>query len=312
MPRKPPAHEARSFEEIYLDETSQTGHRFLIIGGIVIPQQFSEQFEQDILEARRPRLAAERPGSAELREMGWKKVSNGDFEAYRRVVDAYFNFAGNRMKSGDGTVEFHCSVVNTQVRGRAFSGQRGKVGFSKEVFFHCMTVARYHKKKLFHVYLDARETGKPIDLRLRNMLCRRLKRGGRPQRLASPTGEVPPFPRSTSAPGRRFAHWRGRVSPQPTLRRRRGQCRQETTLRVHPKQGWSVGQLWRSDVSSDDKWSIPNLGSPSKGGRQRQNLDQHGWVRSTWLTHSPARLPATWVPAARERRARSPRPGRPP
>jgi hypothetical protein len=158
MPRKPPPHEAGSFEEIYLDETSQTGHRFLIIGGIVIPLHLSEQFKDDILEARRPRLAAERSGSAELREMGWKKVSSGDFEAYKRVVAAYFNFAGLRVKSSDGTVEFHCTVVLTRVRGRAFSGQRGKVAFNKEIYHHCMSVARYHKRKLFHIYLDKRHT----------------------------------------------------------------------------------------------------------------------------------------------------------
>jgi hypothetical protein len=41
-----------------------------------------------------------------------------------------------------------------------------------------MAVARYHKRKLFYIYLDERETGKPIDLRLRNMLCRKLKKEG--------------------------------------------------------------------------------------------------------------------------------------
>lgn len=64
MPRKRPTHEADSFEEIYLDETSRTGHRFRVVGGIVVPQHLSERFEEDILEARRPKLAAEWPDSA--------------------------------------------------------------------------------------------------------------------------------------------------------------------------------------------------------------------------------------------------------
>ena len=111
------------------------------------------QFENDILEARRPKLTAERAGGDELREMKWKDVGKGEFEAYRRVIDAYFDFAGKRMKSSEGTIEFHCSVVLTQVRGRAFSGGRGKKGFNNEVFQHCLKVAVYHKTKLFHIYL---------------------------------------------------------------------------------------------------------------------------------------------------------------
>jgi hypothetical protein len=107
-------------------------------------------------------------------------VSSGDFEAYKRVVAAYFNFAGMRVKSSEGTVEFHCTVVLTRVRGRAFSGQRGKVAFNKEIYHHCMSVARYHKRKLFHIYLDKRHTrdSDKYDLQLRNTLCRRLKKEG--------------------------------------------------------------------------------------------------------------------------------------
>jgi hypothetical protein len=134
MPRPLPPSDAEKIEEVYIDETSKTGHRNLIIGGIVFPQRFSEQFKQDILEARRPKLAAERVGTDELREMGWSEVGKGGFEAYKGVVDAYFDFADKRMRSSEGTVEFHCSVVLTQVPGRAFSGERGKKAFNNEVF----------------------------------------------------------------------------------------------------------------------------------------------------------------------------------
>ena len=118
--------DAEKVEEVYIDETSQTGHRNLIIGGIVLPHRFSRQFEQVILEARRPKLAAERAGADELCEMGWSEVGKGGFEAYKRVVDAYFDFADKHIKSSEGTIEFHCSVVLTQVRGRTFSGERGR------------------------------------------------------------------------------------------------------------------------------------------------------------------------------------------
>ena len=63
MPRPLSPSDAEKIEEVYIDESSQTGHRNLIIGGIVFPQRFSEQFKQDILEARRGQA---RSGAAEL------------------------------------------------------------------------------------------------------------------------------------------------------------------------------------------------------------------------------------------------------
>ena len=60
MPRPRSPSDAEKIEEVYIDESSQTGHRHFFIGGIVIPQRLSEQFKQDILKARGSRLAAER------------------------------------------------------------------------------------------------------------------------------------------------------------------------------------------------------------------------------------------------------------
>ena len=151
----PQPHEAKSFEEVYIDETSQTGHRFLVIGGIVIPYHFSELFKETIQEARKPRLTAEVEGGTKLREIGWKTVGKGDFDAYKKVVDAYFGFSQKHIRSSLDNFHFLCSVIDTQVKGRTYAGVRGKVGFNREIYFHCMSVARNHKDKLFHVYPEA-------------------------------------------------------------------------------------------------------------------------------------------------------------
>ena len=179
MPRTLSPSDAEKIEEVYIDETSQTGHRNLIIGGIVLPQRFSAKFEEVILEARRPKLAAERAGTKALREMGWNDVRKGDFEAYKRVVDAYFDFQERHIGTAEGVVEFHCSVVLTQVPGRKFSGERGKKAFTDEVRQHCLGVAIYHKKNLFRVHPDRRHSDdKQVadhDLKLRKSLCSLLK-----------------------------------------------------------------------------------------------------------------------------------------
>jgi hypothetical protein len=59
MPPRPQPAKEPFFQEIYIDETSRSGsHRFLVIGGIIIPKHLAEAFESDIMKARMPRLAA--------------------------------------------------------------------------------------------------------------------------------------------------------------------------------------------------------------------------------------------------------------
>lgn len=206
MPRPLPAEDEAKIEEVYLDETSQTGHRFLIIGGITIPHRFSKQFENDILESRRPKLAAERADTGELREMKWKDVGKGQFEAHKRVIDAYFDFAGKHMKSSEGTVEFHCSVVLTQVKGRAFNGSRGKKGFNNEVFQHCLKVAVYHKTNLFHIYLDRRHSddkeAAEQELQAPQEASQSAEPHGRSEKFCGSPLEVTTLARGSSSPNR--------------------------------------------------------------------------------------------------------------
>src|SRR6266478_1153907 len=91
----PREHERHLFHEIYIDETSQNDHHFLVLGGIIIPREASAEFEADMFEARSPRLRYDSKGQP--REMGWSEVSKGDFEDYAKVLDAYFSFASRRL-----------------------------------------------------------------------------------------------------------------------------------------------------------------------------------------------------------------------
>lgn len=154
-PLDPP--ELAKLEDIYLDETSQNGvgHRFLIMGGIILPTSLSRQFELDIIEARWPRLAWRLNKKMQPTEIGWNDVGKGDFPAYKKVIDAYLSFA---KRHNTQRLEFFGSVVDTHVKGRRYSGHSGEIGFDREIYFHCMSIARRHRDKLFHVYLDERST----------------------------------------------------------------------------------------------------------------------------------------------------------
>src|SRR5262249_7696584 len=96
MPRKPwvpREFERHLFHEIYIDESSQGGHRFLVHGGIIIPRELYADFEADMISARtRPRNS-----KGLHREMGWSEISNGDYNEYERVLDAYFSYAYRKV-----------------------------------------------------------------------------------------------------------------------------------------------------------------------------------------------------------------------
>ena len=160
--REPRLHEAHLFNEIYIDETSQSGPRFLIISGIVFPRQYSAQFEQAIIDARGSRLPLRFP-DGKIREIKWRSCGRGDFEAYKKVVDAFFDFR-RLMSSTLHDCKFHCSIVDTQVKGRQYStGKKGQIGFDREIFFHLRLMAEsYYPKNLFHVYPDYRTTNMPM------------------------------------------------------------------------------------------------------------------------------------------------------
>ena len=67
MPRPIPNLDA--FSDVYVDESSQTKHRYLALGGLIVPTPQVSLLTRDILAARLPDLPQG--------EMAWTKVSSG-------------------------------------------------------------------------------------------------------------------------------------------------------------------------------------------------------------------------------------------
>ena len=140
--------------EIYIDESSQTKNRYLVIGGITLPRLGLTAAEACFAQQRLPQL----PHG----EMKWGKVSNHKLPAYGRVVRAFFDDDAFR------TIDFHCLVVDThkQNHHKHNEGSR-EIGFNKEVYNLASKFARLYPGRLFHLYPDYRDTNQtPEDLRL--------------------------------------------------------------------------------------------------------------------------------------------------
>ena len=161
----PLPHEADLFCDVYIDETSQNAHRYLAIGGLVVPLSHADQFEADIISARDEIIPIAKPDGTP-RVIKWEKVKHHNLASYKKVVDAFFAFPSRRKLPIGKSVDINCVVVDTQEKDLCMSGGGDmEVGFNKEIYFLCVPmIGKRFAKELFHIYLDRRTTRHPIEV----------------------------------------------------------------------------------------------------------------------------------------------------
>lgn len=131
--------------EVYIDETSQTKHRYLILGGITLLGEHSAALADEVSEARRPEIPN--------KEMRWGKVSKKKINAYKRVSDVFFDPPWSHL------VQFHSLVVDTwQQNHKKFNEGNREVGFNKEIYQIIQKYRKLYPNCVFHIYPDERKT----------------------------------------------------------------------------------------------------------------------------------------------------------
>ena len=183
MPRKPWVpipEEARFFHHIYIDESSQNDHHYMVLGGIVVPLAFARQLEEDIDNSKPPSFRG--VGKDGLpREVGWKFVSNGSFDRYKKIIDTYASFGFRRVAStrNAGRICLYYSVVDLLVPGRKYTGnERGSIAFERELYFHCLSICKRDREYLWHIYPDDRSSKKAKHYVLSQIMSRGMVKGG--------------------------------------------------------------------------------------------------------------------------------------
>lgn len=132
--------------DAYIDESSQTGHRYLVLGGVILPTEITTDFTARLTATRVPELDANG-------EMKWVKVSNRKLPAYLKAVDLFFEPEFNAAP------HFHSLVVDThKVNNRRYNQGNREIGFSKEIYQLAMKFGRLYRNALFHIYPDHRTT----------------------------------------------------------------------------------------------------------------------------------------------------------
>jgi hypothetical protein len=147
--------------DVFIDESSQNGHRYLVIGGILVPSDYVPKLTADILATRLPELPSG--------EVKWGKVSRTKLAAYKRVIDLFFS------PELAASVHFHSLVVDcTKQDHKRFNEGSREIGFNKEVFQLAHKFSRIYPARL-NIYPDERKTDQRLD-ELRLMLNRSINR----------------------------------------------------------------------------------------------------------------------------------------
>lgn len=131
---------------VFLDESSQTKHRFLTIGCLVLEAERVPHFDMAVRYSKQLELPEG--------ELKWNKVSTAKLHAYKLVVDRFFDFA-----MGEAAIHFHSLVVDTsKIRDDLYNQGDREIGFNKEVYQLLMKCAKIYPDAFFHVYPDNRQT----------------------------------------------------------------------------------------------------------------------------------------------------------
>jgi hypothetical protein len=151
--------ERGKFFNVYIDETSQTEYRYLIIGGLVVPLSHTARLEADIIAARADTIVPSHQPDGTPRVMKWQKLNAYNFDAYKKVVDTVFNFRRTYKLPLSKDVAVHCVGVDTSVKSLKDIGAGDiGVGFDKEFHFLCCVILlRRYPQSLFMLFPDRRE-----------------------------------------------------------------------------------------------------------------------------------------------------------
>ena len=164
MPRDtwvPRPEEADRFYQVYIDESSQTKYRYMVLGGLCVPLAYSAAFDADIIAHRDETTPLTNPDGTPA-VMKWQKARRLNLKSYKRIIDAYFSFPARYNLPASKSLDTHCVVVDTSKKTLKATGDGDlEIGFAKEFYFLCVpTIGNRFKRErgLFHLYPDRRET----------------------------------------------------------------------------------------------------------------------------------------------------------
>lgn len=144
-------HQQQTRYHLYVDESSQTGRRYMVLGALVLQEPAAAALTQR-LESAKQRLGLGR-------EVKWGKVS-------RSMLAAYQDFTCDVLAALQrDTPSYYSIVVDTsQLDHNFYNGGSSEIGFSKFVYQLVFKCARllHRPNTVFDCFLDDRTTNQTL------------------------------------------------------------------------------------------------------------------------------------------------------
>ncbi len=137
--------------DIYMDESCQNGHKFMVLGGVVIEQPNIDAITRSLAEVREKRGLD--------REIKWGKISGAKLECYKHYLDVFFDYMNN------GQITFHSVLIDcSQLNHAKYNGGNHEIGFSKFTYQLLLRIGKECRTyQTIHAYLDNRNTNQSLD-----------------------------------------------------------------------------------------------------------------------------------------------------
>lgn len=159
--------------DIFIDESSQTKHKHILLGGLVV--------QRDLTFALNAMLEMACSYYNISREAKWTKVSKRHLPAYRALVDTFF-----KSPEYITPCHFHVNAIESARQNHSkFNEGNKEIGFNKEIYQLILKFVMLYPDGIYHIHLDYRDTSSGNDeLRriLNNGIYRRFDRSDRPVR----------------------------------------------------------------------------------------------------------------------------------
>lgn len=137
---------------IFADESGISNDRHMVVGATVVRRVYMERMYREIYDLRiKYNMFA---------ELKWSKVSNQKIDAYKALVDLFFDF------SGKNAVSFHATTFDNHMwNHHRFNDGDPDLGISKlyyQMLLH-QVISRYGDLATLYVCLDRRLSTTPLD-----------------------------------------------------------------------------------------------------------------------------------------------------
>ncbi len=141
---------------IYCDESRQTASKYMLIGGLIISEDFIDFLHVDLMKARKIHYLKS--------EMKWTKVSRNMLSAYVRFISAFFKTTNREDNYNDilfAATTFETSLIDH----KRYSAGDKEVGFYK--FYYQFLLHKFgdfaRDGSFLYTYLDYRQTKYKLD-----------------------------------------------------------------------------------------------------------------------------------------------------